>query len=191
MNEVLATALGNGYVFSKLNGKIDTEDWYNKKYINLMAKQIYPLVEEYISQKKPMDKNFIDNYIRLYEENFPNWINELDNIMTYRYVLTENKKDFSAISQMFRYRSRSEYEDLITENSIERMQKTTLTKIIIISKSSKEKLKLVKSKFPELKNWKYDTDKEFAYKILLNDKSQLIILNQKKSTIQDLFKSIQ
>ncbi|SHL41653.1 hypothetical protein [Flavobacterium chilense] len=191
MNEVLATALGNGYVFSKLNGKIDTEDWYNKKYINLMAKQIYPLVEEYISQKKPMDKNFIDNYIRLYEENFPNWINELDNIMTYRYVLTENKKDFSAISQMFRYRSRSEYEDLITENSIERMQKTTLTKIIIISKSNKEKLKLVKSKFLELKNWKYDTDKEFAYKILLKDKSQLIILNQKKSTIQDLFKSIQ
>lgn len=191
MNEALATALGNGYVYGKLDGKIDAGDWYNKKYINLMAKQIYPLVVAYIDEKKPMDKNFIDTYIRLYEENFPDWINELDNIMTYRYILSENENDENAIRKLFRYRSRSEFEDEITESSIENMQKTTLTKIIIISKNNTEKLKLIKNKFPELKNWKMNADKEFAEKILLNDKSQLIVLNQKKSTIEDLIKLIQ
>ncbi|OMQ09083.1 hypothetical protein [[Flexibacter] sp. ATCC 35103] len=191
MNEALATALGNGYVYGKLDGKIDAGDWYNKKYINLMAKQIYPLVTAYIDEKKPMDKNFIDTYIRLYEENFSNWINELDNIMTYRYVLSENKNDENMIRKLFRYRSRSEFEDEITESSIENMQKTTLTKIIIISKNNTEKIKLIKNKFPELKNWKINADKEFAEKILLNDKSQLIVLNQKKSTIEDLIKLIQ
>ncbi|MCD0469768.1 hypothetical protein [Flavobacterium sp. JAS] len=190
LNEALATALGNGYVYEQLDGKIDTQDWYNKKYINLMAKQIYPLVKEYINQKKSIDKDLIDNYIKLYEVNFPNWINELDNIMTYRYVITENEKDFKTINQMFRYRSRSEYDSQITESSIEEMKKTPLTKMIIISKDNSEKLKLVKSKFSALKNWKFKAEKEFAEKIFLDDKSQLILLNQKESTIETLIKSI-
>jgi len=190
MNEALATALGNGYVYEKLDGKVDTNDWYGIKYINLIAKQIYPLVTAYIEQKKPIDKNFIDTYIKLYEENFPNWINELDNIMTYRYVLTENEKDFSLIRQLFRYRSRTEYDSAITELSIEKMQNTPLTKVVIISKNSKEKISLLKRKFPELKNWKVSANKEFAEKFLLEDKSQLIILNQKESTIEMLFKLI-
>lgn len=190
MNEALATALGNGYVYEQLDGKVDTQDWYNKKYINLIAKQMYPLVTEYISQKKSIDKNFIDNYIRIYEVNFPNWINELDNIMSYRYVISESEKDFTTINQIFRYRSRTEYEDQITESSIEKMQKTPLTKVIIISKNNGEKLKLVKSKFAVLKNWRFNADKEFAEKIFLEDKSQLIILNQKESTLDTLFKSI-
>lgn len=159
-----------------------------KKYINLIAKQIYPLVTEYINQKKSIDKNFIDNYIHIYESNFPNWINELDNIMTYRYVISEDEKDFKTINQMFRYRSRSEYEDQITESSIEKMQKTPLTKVIIISKNNNEKLKLVKSKFAALKNWNFKADKEFVEKIFLDDKSQLIIVNKKKSTLEELFK---
>lgn len=190
MNEVLATALGNGYVYGQLDGKMDANDWYNKKYINLMAKQIYPLVKEYIDDKKPIDKNFIDNYIQLYEVNFPNWINELDNIMTYRYVLSENEKDFDTINKMFRYRSRTQYEDQITENSIEKMQETPLTKVIIISKDNAQKLKLIKSKFKELKKWQFKPDKESAEKILLEDKSQLIVINQKKSTLESLIKTI-
>ena len=123
MNEVLATALGNGYVYEQLDGKIDDGDWYNRKYISLMAKQIYPMITEYINQKKPIDKSFIDNYINLYEKNYPNWINDLDNIMAYRYVISENEEDVSAIRRMFRYRSRTEYDSELTEVSIDKMQK--------------------------------------------------------------------
>ncbi|WP_427875311.1 hypothetical protein [Flavobacterium sp. MMS24-S5] len=190
LNEVLATVLGNGYVYAELEGKVDSGDWYSNKYINLMAKQIYPLAKEYIDQKKPIDKNFIDSYIQLYEANFPNWINELDNIMTYRYVITENEKDFKVINKMFRYRSRTEYEDQITESSFEKMKHTPLTKMVIISKDSKEKIKLLKNKFKELKDWKANPDKEFAEMILLEDKSQLIIVNQKKTELETLIKSI-
>jgi hypothetical protein len=190
MNEVLATDLGNGYVYEQLDGKTDTYDWYKRKYINLMAKQIYPLVKEYIDEKKPMDKNFIDKYIQTYEVNFPDWINELDNIMTYRYVLSENENDFTAIGRMFRYRSRTQYDSEITGTSIEKMKETPLTKVIIISKNNSQKLKLIKSKFKELKKWQFKADKEFAEKILLDDKSQLIVINQKESTIESLIKTI-
>lgn len=190
LNEVLATVLGNGYVYEKLDNKLDEGDWYNKKYINLMAKQIYPLAKEYIDQKKPIDKNFVDQYIQLYETNFPDWINELKNIMTYRYVIIENEKDFNVINKMFRYRSRTEYEDQITESSIEKMKQTPLTKMVVISKDSKEKIKLLKNKFKELKNWKANPENEFADKIFLDDKSQLIIINQKKSDLETLINSI-
>lgn len=190
MNEVLATGLGNGYVYEKLDGKLDPGDWYNRKYINLMAKKIYPLMKEYIDQKKAMDKNFIDTYIKLYEENFPSWIDELDNIMTYRYVLSENETDLREISKLFRYRSRTEFDSEITENSINKMKDTPLTKVVIISKNTAEKVKLLKNKFPELKEWKPNANKEFANKFFLNDKSQLIIINQKESTLEALFKLI-
>lgn len=191
LNEVLATSLGNGYVFEKLDGKIDTGDWYNVKYINLMAKQIYPLVTEYISKRKPIDKNFIDYYIKQYEENFPNWINELDNIMTYRYVLSENEKDFDIIDQKYRYRSSANYESEITQSTIDKMKKSKLTKLIIISKNNKEKLILIKRGFKELNNSKLNAEKEFNYKILLEDKSQLIIINQKKSTTEILLNKLE
>lgn len=190
LNEVLATDLGNGYVFEKLDGKQDENDWYNRKYINLMAKKIYPLITEYVSKKKAIDKNFIENYIKIYDENFPNWINDFDNIMTYCYVITENDKDFNLIDKLYPYRTSGEYETEFSESSIEKMQKTPLTKIIIVSKNHSNKLKLIKSKFKELKSWKFGADKEFTYKTLLEDKSQLIIINQYKSTTETLLNSI-
>jgi len=190
LNEVLATSLGNGYVFEKLDGKIDANEWYNRKYINLMAKQIYPLLNEYISQKKPIDKNFIDNYIKQYEDNFPNWINELDNIMTYRYVISETEEDWNIIDQKYLYRSSANYETEITESSVGKMKKTSLTKLIIVSKKNKEKLNLIKREFKELNNWKFNSENEFNYKILLEDRSQLIIINQKKSTTAMLLEKL-
>lgn len=191
LNEVLATSLGNGYVYEKLDGKIDSGEWYNRKYINLMAKQIYPLINEYISQLKPIDKNFIDSYIEQYEKNYPNWINELDNIFTYRYVITENEKDFGVIDQKYSYRSSANYETEITKSGIEKMKKSPLTKLIIISQNNKEKLNLVKKEFKELNKWKFKSENEFSYKILLEDKSQLIIINQKKSTTEMLINKLE
>ena len=190
LNEVLATALGNGYVYEKLAGKTDLNDWYYHPYINLLAQKIYPLVTEYIAQKKSMDKHFIDTYIQIYDDNFPNWINELENIMTYRYVLSENEDDFNAIGNMFWYCSSEENSTEITESSIAKMRNTSLTKVIIVSKNHVEKLNLIKRSFPELKNWKFNADKDFSYKILLADKSQLLILNQKESTIEALFEGL-
>lgn len=191
LNEVLATALGNGYVYEKLDGKTDSNDWYYHQYIDLLARKIYPLVTDYIAQKKPMDRNFIDNYIKIYDDNFPNWINELENIMAYRYVMSENRDDFNSIRKIFWYRSSEENDTEIAENSIEKMRKTPLTKVIIVSKNNKEKLSLIKKKFVALKNWNFTADKDFSYKILLEDKSQLIILNQQKSTIETLIKTLE
>ena len=71
------------------------------------------------------------------------------------------------------------------------MKNTSLTKVIIISKNNKEKLKLIKEEFEELNNWKYNSNKEFKYKIVLKDKSLLIIINQKSSTSEMIINKLE
>ncbi|MBL7934078.1 MAG: hypothetical protein JNL60_19395 [Bacteroidia bacterium] len=190
LNEALATALGNGYVFNSLAGKADEDDWYDRKYINDIAKKIYPLVSDYISQKKPIDEAFVNSYIKIYDENYGNWINELDNLMCYRYVLSDNMSDYDVIRNKYRYASYSQFEDQVNEYSLAKLQNTKLTKVVIVSKENEAKLALVKKQFPELKNWKYKAKQEFFYATQLDDKTQIIIINTLKSSTEKMFEGM-
>lgn len=186
LNEVLATALGNGYVYESLNGKKDEGDWYNRKYIDLMAKKIYPMVADYITQKKPIDEGFVNIYLKFYEENYSDWLNEMNNIMCYRYLITENASDFSVFSKQFPYASLSQYEDQVTELSIQRLKASPVTKIIVVSKDNEVKLALIKKEFPELKEWKYKAKTDFIYTTFLDDKTQFLLINTVKNTTEQM-----
>jgi len=70
-----------------------------------MAKQIYPIVKEYLTQNKQIDKDFIDKYITSYDSNFSDWTNELDNLFTNRYVITDNADDLNYFNKNYRYSS--------------------------------------------------------------------------------------
>lgn len=186
MNEAFATALGNGYVYGSLSGKVDTGVWYNQKYISLMAKGIYPLVTEYISKKKPIDRDFIDNYIKTYEDDHSSWLNELGNLLTYRYVLTDDDRDFGLIGHSYPYTSYAEEDGPVNEMAIEKMGHTPITKLVIVSRDHNAELKMLKNDFPELKEWRYEPDKEFTYHVFLSDKTQLIIINRFATSTIDL-----
>jgi len=66
------------------------------------------------------------------------------------------------------------------------IRKIPLTKIIIVSKESLDKLSLIKSMYSQLKKWNNILDQEFVLKFLLNNKSKRIIINQKKSSLDQL-----
>lgn len=187
LNEALATALGNGYVYEQLNGKPENADWYNVKYINLMAKKIYPLVMEYLLQNKQIDKNFVDKYIVSYDNNFSNWTNELAYLFTNRFVITDNADDLNYFNKNYRYASLYKSQTPINQSSLEQMKETPITKLVIISSDNKNKLNLVKAMFPELKNWKYKRGKEFVYTVNLQDKTKLIIVNKHTTSLDKLF----
>lgn len=190
MNEVLATALGNGYAYEKLNGKVDLGEWYNWPYINTMAKQIYPLVCDYLEQKKAMDKNFMNAYIRLYGQANSNWLEEARHTMTYRYILSTNREDLDAFWQVYPYCSLSEAEDEITKSSIEHMKRTPLTKVIVVSENHAACLALIKASFPELKDWRYKSGAEFTHRVFLSDKTQLYIVNRQKTATATLIRQL-
>jgi hypothetical protein len=186
LNEVLATGLGNGYVYESLKGKADEDDWYDRKYINLMAKKIYPLLRDYISQGKAIDQDFVNAYIKIYEENFSGWLLELDNLMCYRTVISDDKRDNQLLAKNYSYSSLSQFEDEINENSLERLKNTALTKMILLSKNNEAQLKRIKNKFPELKTWKYKAKQDFLYAVFLEDKTQLIIVNSVKQSVDQI-----
>jgi hypothetical protein len=185
MNEALATSLGNGYVYGQLNGKEDTAEWYHRKYTNLMAKKIYPMVKEYASLQKPIDKAFVDNYIKIYDGNFSGWLLEPDNIMTDRYIIADNPDAFNSIDQKFAYRSMSQYDAGITLVNIEKLKMAPITKVVIVSKDNKNSLQLVKSQFKELADWNPDSGIDFNYVAWVNsDKTYLVIINVVKQKVE-------
>lgn len=185
-NEVLATAMGNGYVYESLSGKKDDNEWYDRKYIDLMAKKIYPMLTDYINQKKGIDEGFVNIYIKFYEENYSEWLNEMDNLMCYRYVISDNYNDFSLFRKLYPYCSLSQYESPLSENAIDKLKNTSLTKVIIVSSENQKKLELIKKEFPELKDWKFKAKQEFFYWTTLSDKTRLIIINTIKNTPEQM-----
>lgn len=190
LNEALATAIGNGFVFEQLSGILDKGEWYNWPYINQLAKEIYPLVQTYLKEGKSIDQAFVDNYIKIYEQNHPNWFKELNHTMTYRNMLSQTQSDFRVVSKLYPYCSIFEAEDQISEGTIEKIKATPLTKIILVSKDHPTTLALIKKQFPELKDWKYDSKKEFTISKFLDDHTWLYVINQTHSSTESLMKQL-
>jgi hypothetical protein len=190
LNEALATAIGNGFVFEQLSGSLDKGEWYNWPYINQLAKEIYPLVQTYLKEGKTIDQAFVDNYIKIYEQNHPNWFKELNHTMTYRNMLSQTQSDFQVVSKLYPYCSIFEAEDQISEGTIEKIKATPLTKIILVSKDHPTTLALIKKQFPELKDWKYDSKKEFTISRFLDDHTWLYVINQIRSSTESMMKQL-
>ncbi|MFK7807951.1 MAG: hypothetical protein AB8F74_09155 [Saprospiraceae bacterium] len=187
LDEALATALGNGYVFEKFNNMLDPQDWYNVKYINLMAQKTYPLVKNYIKNKKSIDQNFVDQYVKIYDDNFSTWPEELDHILTYRYILSDNKKDFDYFRRTYRYASRFVRSLSINQDELERMKETPVTKVVIVSEENMFKLNLIKNTFHELEDWSFNAENDFTHTAFLDDKTTLIIVNVKNKNLEKIF----
>jgi len=186
LNEALATALGNGYVYEQITGKPDQSDWYHLKYINLMAKQIYPAVKQYLANNSQIDKRFVDSYVASYDSSFSGWVNELDHLFTHRYVLADSSADLDYFRKNYRYASFYLAHTPVNQIGLEGLKKTPVTKLVIISSDHKNKLATVKAMFPELKSWKYKPQQEFVYVTTLEDKTRLLIINRHSKTLKDL-----
>jgi hypothetical protein len=186
LNESLATALGNGYVYERINLEIDSADWYNVKYINLMAKAIYPMLQEYLAYAKPIDKEFVDRYIHIYDTQFSQWTKELENLFTYRYFITNREEDNYYFKKNFPYVNSSHFESPITIGSFERMKEVPITKIIAVSSDHKMQLEMIKQQFPELSKWKFNSKLEFVHAIDLADNTKLFIVNMLQSDMNEL-----
>lgn len=188
LNESLATALGNGYVYEKINQEIDSADWYNVKYINLMAKAMYPMVRDYLVNGKPMDKAFVDRYIHIYDTQFSPWTKELECLFTYRYFITNREEDNNYFRFNFPYVNSSHFESPITIGAFERMKEVPITKIIAVSSDNKMQLEMIKQQFPELSKWKFNPKLEFVHTIDLTDNTKLFIVNMIQSDMEQIMK---
>jgi len=189
LNEVLATALGNGYVMEQFNGKIDEQDWYDNPYITAMAKAIYPLVKEYIEKKQPIDERFVKVYVGLYDTQFPQWAKALDHLLAYRYIVADDPADLSYFRRNYRKYSNNRSGMPITTADLERMKDMPITKVLIVSQDHKQTLALIKNNFEELKELKLPHKREFIKVVEMNDHTKLLLINRYESTTETLMNS--
>jgi len=189
-NEAMATAVGNGYLASQLNGKEDTTHrWFGIKYISMMAKTAYPLVKEYITSRKPMDRDFVNRYIQLYQEHFSDWLYDPQYLMRGRLLLSEKASDFDILRRFYAPAAGNEDQKEISETVLKNLGNNHGTKVIIVN-DNKEKLQLIKNSFPELNTWHYDPSEDFVYSKFLKDNTWLIILNNVKTTTAAKLRSL-
>jgi hypothetical protein len=190
-NEVMATAVGNGYLAAQLNEKEDTTlSWYGIKYISMMAKTVYPLAKQYIEASKPMDRNFVNQYVQLFEEHYSDWLYDLQYVMRGRLLISDSTPDIGILSRLYGSAQGNENEKEISEATLKKLTTSHCTKVIIVNSNNKNKLQIITNSLNELKTWHYDANKDFVYYKFLSDKTWLIILNNINGTTEEKLKSL-
>ena len=155
-DEGLATALGNGWAFKNLSGSIDTSEWYDNEYINGFAKELYPLVEDYINNNQQIDKQFIDKSIELFAKKFPNSVSDYGILLNRVSIYSDAETDLeradlmNTIGEKFQLSNVNSSSPILDKTSLEFLKNSPQTQLVIISKNQKDNFNALRRMFPEL-----------------------------------------
>lgn len=155
-DEALATALGNGFAYNYLTNEMDSGEWYNDRYINAFSKTLYPLVEQYIIEKKQLDKAFIQKSITLFKDSFPNSIYDIESLLMSSDLYFENDTaeiidDYiGMIHHTFRIYNSNISIPIIGTTSLESIRRSDKTQLIVIHKNQLQSLAELKLIFKNL-----------------------------------------
>lgn len=180
-DEGLATALGNGWAYEQLNGKADTSAWYDNAYINGFGKALFPMVSEYLNREQPLDSSFVARAIELFAEAFPKAITDysilLNKTAIYNDAATPQERGnlTGTIGKYFQVTSSYFSSPILHPKSIEQLQQSDMTQLVIISSNHNENIKALKAIFPEL--GKINFKKNMVLCFYDKKKRPVIILN--------------
>jgi predicted metal-dependent hydrolase len=186
INEGLATALGNGWAYKKMNKKIDETDWYNNETINGFAKVLYPLIESYLQQNKSLDADFVDNAIELFSKKFPNSICNYEQSLNKTITYCDNFEEIEVVDHLGKYFNISGLSlssPILHALSIETITDNSSNQFFIIDGNQNETIYKLSSYFPQLKDLKFenkplnlsfiDSKKRVVIMLILNNKKEL------------------
>ena len=189
-NEAITTSIANGYLFRKLTGSSPKGDWYNNRFISEMAKALYPSIEKHLSENKEIDQQFITTYISLLDNEFPDWITNINFIMMQRFVIAENQDVRDALLRNHSYANIDEFKNELTPLTINEMKLHPVTKVIVVTSENQSKLNLVKDSFDELLDWTPNANADFVFTKFLENRSYLIIINSVLKDVKDLMENL-
>lgn len=184
-DEALATAIGNGWAYKKMSGKLDGNDWYDNTYINDFAHKIYPMVEEYLEQGKQLDKTFIDKSIALFAKKFPESIYSFDVLMNNVIIYSDEEGNEKAneilnlVKSKFKMSHYGMSSPILHEYSLEDLRNSTSTQFIIINKNEKENMTKLSEIFIQLKGLELQENAAYTFK---NTNRVVILIKYDKST---------
>ena len=152
-DEALATALGNGWAYNNINGKIDEKEWYSDTYIEGFARGIYPLVENYLNESKQIDKVFIDKSIEIFGLKFPNANADYSILLNKLYLYYDNEDENEItipLRKYFRLSNVNSSSPILHPYSIEFLNEGMGNQLVIVNENQKNTLDKLKEIYPEL-----------------------------------------
>lgn len=195
-DEGLATALGNGWAFKNLSGSIDTSEWYDNEYINGFAKELYPLVEDYINNNQQIDKQFIDKSIELFAKKFPNSVSDYGILLNRVSIYSDAETDLeradlmNTIGEKFQLSNVNSSSPILDKTSLELLKNSTQTQLVIISKNHKDNFNALRKMFPILSKINPTTNTIFSF-YDKNNRPIIILFATENKYINDLVKRME
>ena len=157
IDEGLATACGNGWANEKFSGKPDKGQWYNDKYIDAYGKGLYPLVKKYLDAGKAIDSDFVDKAINVFATLFPKAPSDYDllfnSINLYMDDGSDEKRKLMTASlyKHFNVSSCNTSYPLLDPVSLNLLENSPATQLIIITENETANLAKLYELFPDLK----------------------------------------
>lgn len=141
LDEAVATAIGQGWYYKELIGKLDPDMWYAVEQVNNVGKAIFDLVEEYMDSDKTLDTDFVNRYLQLYEHKFADDLTSIKlNMSNVNLLMSESMSNpnlvFPYFFEYFDMRSIQDITPLNEQNLLD-WQHTLGTKMIILDSKSK------------------------------------------------------
>ncbi len=168
-DEGLATVLGNGWAYKSLSGELDPAPWYDNEYINGFGKALYPLVEEYISNNKQIDREFVDKAVDLFGAAFPNSITDygilINRVSIYCDAETSAELDqlMNSIGTYFQMSNRNLSSPILDPTAVDYLKNDPQTQLILLDRSQEATIKELKKLFPELSKVKMVPNKVYCF----------------------------
>jgi len=193
-NEAMATALGNGYAYKVLNkGVLDKQEWYNNPTIALFARAIYPLTEKYLEENKAIDRNFIDEAIKKFEQTFPDSLYEYAPNFNTLNLYTEELEGNFIFDALFTYFNANNVRVSSPMKNISqssKLQEVDSSFIMLLDKKQKENLDELKKVFPEIKGIEYNQSIQNISFIDAKNRMIIILFINKKEDLASAFEKL-
>lgn len=193
-NEAMATALGNGYAYKVLNkGVLDKQEWYNNPTIALFARAIYPLTEKYLEENKAIDRNFIDEAIKKFEQTFPDSLYEYAPNFNTLNLYTEELEGNFIFDALFTYFNANNVRVSSPMKNISqssKLQEVDSSFIMLLDKNQKENLDELKKVFPEIKGIEYNQSIQNISFIDAKNRMIIILFINKKEDLASAFEKL-
>ncbi|MGI4993011.1 hypothetical protein ACRXCV_10290 [Halobacteriovorax sp. GFR7] len=178
LNEGLATAIGNGYVFNLLTGKVD-KSWYNNVYIEGFAREMYPLVVDYIKNGKSLNDAFYQKSISSFKKRFPDINERFESLLNKPLVSTIGRLQKEEIEPILRDAFRTSgvnYSTPFTHPyTVEDYTDKSMPLILVVGDWSEKALTSVKKAYPSIyQDVKKIVKKDYVY-FFKNNKFHLVV----------------
>ena len=186
LDEVLATALGNGFAFTRLTGKMDTAQWYDDVYINAMAKKFYAVIASLKGDAFQLSPINLKQYCADFQLFANDWLKQNSFILKYRYVVSDQAHNARYFRQLVPLASMTIESYPIDDKSLVDQSQSPLTKVVVIGQNHTRVYKKLYALYPELKKERVKLHNDSSFRVLLNDGTLLLIYTPDKYTLEKL-----